>query len=324
MPGPPPHRPAESVAARSRLGRITRRQCLVALAGLAAGCQRDDGTIGKFEMVWGRRGVSEGRFQKPRAMAIDPQDRIYVVDMTARIQVFDTDGRFLHGWQTPAKDAGKPTGLSVARDGRVLVADTHYHRVLVYTADGQLVQTIGGTLGAAPGQFDLVRDAAQDSEGSFYVAESGEYDRIQKFTSDGKPVLQWGGHGSKRGQFALPQTLAIDEEDRIWVADAANHRLQAFDPQGNPVECWGIQGGNPGELRYPYDLAFARDGSIFVCEFGNNRIQRFTRQGRSLGCWGTHGRGEGQLNGPWALVCDSRGRIHVLDTNNHRVQKVRV
>ena len=280
--------------------------------------------MGRLEQVWGRLGVSDGRFQKPRAVAIDDQDRIYVVDMTARIQAFDADGEFLHGWRTPEKEAGKPTGLSVAQDGRILVADTHYSRVLIYAPDGSLLQTIGGTRGEEPGQFDLVRDAVQDSQGHFYVSESGEYDRIQKFTPDGKPLLQWGGHGSQPGQLRLPQSLAVDEEDRIWVADAGNHRIQVFDGGGTVLDAWGTQGGQAGQLYYPYDLVLAPDGLVYVAEFGNHRIQRFTRGGQSRGCWGTYGRQEGQLWDPWGLVRDSRGRIHVLDTKNHRVQKVRV
>ena len=280
--------------------------------------------MGRLEKVWGRRGVSDGRFQKPRAMTIDDRDRIYVVDMTARIQVFNADGEFLHGWRTPEKKTGKPTGLSATKDGRILVADTHYYRVLIYSSDGRLLQTIGGTRGEEPGRFGLVRDAVQDSQGNYYVCESGEYDRIQKFTADGKFLLQWGEPGSQPGQLTLPQSMAVDEEDRIWVADACNHRIQVFDTEGRLLGLWGSQGGRPGQLYYPYDLVLSPDGLVYVSEFGNHRIQRFTRDGQSRGCWGTYGRQEGQLADPWALVRDSRGRIHVLDTKNHRVQKVRV
>jgi DNA-binding beta-propeller fold protein YncE len=280
--------------------------------------------MGRLDKVWGRRGVSDGRFQKPRAMAIDASDRIYVVDMTARIQVFDREGRFLIAWQTPERDNGKPTGLSIANDGRILVADTHYYRVLVYSPTGELVDTIGGVMGQGPGQFGLVTDAVEDSLGNLYVAEYGEYDRIQKFSPDGEFLLQWGGPGSELGRFCRPQSLAVDEDDNIWVADACNHRIQVFDSQGNLIDVWGSQGREPGCLYYPYDLFLAPDGSVFVSEFGNHRVQRFSRDGRSLGCWGTHGRDEGQLSNPWALVRDSEGDIHVLDTNNHRVQKIRI
>ncbi len=288
------------------------------------GCQpqSDRSSLGQFEGIWGSRGISDGRFQKPRAMAIDGEDRIYVVDMTARVQVFDREGCFLRGWSTPDHQFGKPTGISIGIDGRVLVADTHYYQVLIYTPEGRLVQTIGGKKGEGPGEFGLVTDAVQDSTGSFYVAEYGEYDRIQKFSPSGDFVLQWGGHGSEPGQFIRPQNLAIDEKDRIWVADACNHRIQVFDGEGSLLQMLGTQGGASGQLHYPYDLALTEDGTLLVSEFGNHRIQRWDRAGEFLGTWGSHGRGEGQLFNPWALVEDSTGAIHVLDTNNHRVQVV--
>ena len=297
---------------------------LAALALAAPGCWEDPISIGRLDVIWGRGGFSEGRLQKPRAMAIDRNDQIYVVDMTARIQVFDTEGEFLRAWQTPASEAGKPTGLSIDRDGRLLVADTHYYRLLIYSPEGKLVQTIGGSGGQEPGEFGLVTDAVQDSRGNYYIGEYGDFDRIQKFTRDGEFLLQWGGHGSEPGQFARPQSLEIDEHDRIWVVDACNHRIQVFDTEGNLLKMWGTQGGEPGELYFPYDLVLAPDGVVYICEFGNHRVQKFTREGRSLGCWGTHGRGPGELHNPWALVRDSQGRIHVLDTYNHRIQRVKM
>ena len=107
---------------------------------------------GKALHTWGRRGISPGRLQKPRAMAIDANDNIYVVDMTARIQVFDREGRYLRGWQTPAAENGRPTGMSFARDGNLMVADTHYYRILFYTPAGELLEerTLGGVMGYAP------------------------------------------------------------------------------------------------------------------------------------------------------------------------------
>jgi sugar lactone lactonase YvrE len=270
---------------------------------------------GHVEVVWGRKGISPGRLQRPRAMAIDAQDQLYLVDMTARIQVFDRDGNYLRGWQTPASANGRPTGLTIDQDGNLLVADTHYYRVLCYTPDGQLLEdrTLGGTPGNAPGEFGLVTDADRDSAGNLYVAEYGEYDRIQKFAPDGTFLLQWGGHGQEPGQFVRPQNIAIDEQDRVWVADACNHRIQVFDASGSSaklVKIWGEEGTELGKLRYPYDLALDGKGHVYVCEFGNHRVQKFTL--------------DGKLVGYWALVRDSRGCTYVLDTYNHRVQRIRL
>lgn len=289
---------------------------------LTVGCDHSEPSIGRLDLVWGRRGFKEGRFQKPRAITIDDQDQLYIVDMMARIQVFDADGEFIRSWQTPEHDRGRPTGMSIDSKGRLLVADTHYYRVLIYSLQGELLQTIGGTRGNGPGEFGFLTDIAEDSQGCLYVSEYGEYDRIQKFTPEGKYLLEWGGHGSEPGQFLRPQSVLVDEQDRVWVADACNHRIQIFDTRGKLLQMWGTPGSAPGELYYPYGMVFDDDGNLYICEYGNHRVQKFNRAGESLGCWGHEGRGEGELYNPWALVRDHRGRIHVLDSNNHRVQRV--
>ena len=294
---------------------------LVLLLAVAIGCDDDRSSTGRVEKVWGTRGISPGRLQKPRAMTIDADDNLYIVDMTARIQVFDADGNYLRGWQTPVHVAGRPTGLSFDRRGRLLVADTHYFRLLTYSPEGTLIETMGGIPGHGPGEFGLVTDAVEDSSGNLYVSEYGEYDRIQKFAPDGKFLLQWGGHGSEPGQFMRPQNMVMDEHDHLWVADACNHRIQVFDGDGKLLDLWGEEGEEPGQLYYPYDLVFD-DGHLLVCEWGNGRVQKFDRSGKSLGCWGRRGRAPGELDHPWALVRDSQGRIHVLDTQNHRVQRI--
>lgn len=288
----------------------------------------DQGT-GRVKAVWGTHGVSEGRLQKPRAMAISDDDEIYIVDMTARIQVYDRDGNFQRGWRTPISEQGRPTGLSFDNDGNLLVADTHYYRMLVYTPQGDLLtdRILGGTLGNAPGEFGMVTDCVQDSKGNYYIAEYGEYDRIQKFTRDGEFIFQWGGHGAKKGEFVRPQNLAIDANDHIWVADACNHRIQVFDARGKQaklVRCWGEQGEELGKLDYPYDLVLDGKGHVLISEWGNHRVQKFTLDGESVGHWGNMGREQGELHNPWALVRDQRGDVFVLDTYNHRVQRIRL
>jgi streptogramin lyase len=288
-----------------------------------AGCVDSPQAEGTADLVWGQRGITPGRLQKPRAVAIDNQDNLYIVDMTARIQVFDADGNYLRGWKTPESSNGRPSGLSFDRSGQLLVADTHYYRMLIYGPAGEanLANTIGGTMGHGPGEFGFVTDAVQDSLGNYYVAEYGSFDRVQKFSSQGDFILQWGSHGEGLGQFRRPQNMAIDAQDQIWIADACNHRIQVFNGQGELVDHWGNEGAAPGQMYYPYDLVLDGQGHVYVCEYGNHRVQKLTLAGKSVASWGTHGRGPGQLHNPWGLVRDSQGRVHVLDSNNHRVQR---
>lgn len=278
------------------------------------------------DLIIGQRGLSDGRFQKPRAIAIDSGDMIYVVDKTGRIQKFDNEGKFILGWRTPAIDSGKPTGLSIDSDGSIMVADTHYYRFLFYTPDGQLMEdrTIGGTNGPDPGQFAFVTDIARTSSGAYYCGEYGEFDRIHRYTLDGKYVDRMGEHGDGPLQFSRPQSLTVDEEGLLWVADSCNHRIQVIDwrdTKPRSVAILGKQGQAPGEFQYPYGMIFAKDGSLIVSEFGNHRVQRLDREGKPLASWGVAGNLPGELNQPWATGIDSKNRIYVVDSGNNRVQR---
>jgi DNA-binding beta-propeller fold protein YncE len=275
------------------------------------------------EVIWGQRGTQPGDFRRPRAIAIDGQDRLYIVDFTARVQVFDRDGNFLgHCWSTPDYRNGRPSGLSIDRDGNLLLSDSHYHCLRIYSPEGRELRKIGGEAGTGPGQFGYISDAVQDEDGNFYIAEFGENHRISKLDANGKFLKFWGEMGDQQGQFGRLRALVLGPDRFLYVADATNHRIQVFTRDGVLVRCWGEPGSEPGQLSYPYDLAFGPRGDLYVVERGNHRVQKFTPTGESLGCWGGCGRQPGRFNEPWALAVDSHGRVHVVDTENDRVQRI--
>lgn len=318
---------------------LSRRKLLQAMlaasvpASTLTGCVSNAGAS-EPELVWGRRGQSEGRFLKPRAVTIDRMDRLYIVDTTGRIQVFDADGNWIRQWKTPQTKNGRPTGMAIDRgespeQDRLLVADTHYYRMLVFTLEGERLEEaeIGGTSGRKPGEFAFVTDAVSDSEGNYYVGEYGDSDRIQKFDPEGQFVLEWGGTGREPERFVRPQSLVVYDHV-LWVCDACNHRIQAFDLRDSPprlIDIWGTPGSNPGQFHYPYDMVVLPGGDeLLICEYGNQRIQRLTATGEPMAIWGSPGFEPGQLYQPWGLVIDSKERVHILDSNNHRVQRVRI
>jgi len=295
---------------------------------LLTGC---GGSGGVPELVWGKRGVQDGDLVKPRAIAIGPdpahpfRDRLYIVDWTARIQVFDRNGKYLDiTWTTPDYRNGRPSGLSVDARGNVVVSDSHYHCVRVYSPDGTLLKTIGGSPGSEPGQLSYVSDALCDAAGNFYVSEFGDNQRISKFDPEGRFLKCWGSPGSDEGQFARIRAMTLGPDGHLYVADACNHRIQVFTTEGDFVRSFGTPGQGTGELSYPYDVACSKGATpyLYVVEFGNSRVQKFTLDGRSLGCWGGPGRETGQLCSPWALAIDGRGRVHVADSQNDRIQRI--
>lgn len=292
---------------------------VLALLAPLAGCDQrtEQGTAPL--MVFGRTGMGVGEFSYPRAAVADSDGLIYIVDKTARIQCYRADGEIVRFWRTPARDAGKPTGLGVGRDGSVYVADTHYSRVLVYDSQGTLVDQFG-SFGQEPGQFGLPTDVAVGPDDCIYVSEYGLTDRVSKFSAGHEFLLSFGGPDAGSASLRRPQGLLIDADGTVWVADACNHRICHFDANGRSLGAFGRSGSAPGELRFPYSIDLLSDGTFVVAEYGNARVQRFDRGGQSLGIWGTAGRAPGQLAYPWAAVVLPGDRVAVLDSGNNRVQ----
>ncbi|MFH0981312.1 MAG: SMP-30/gluconolactonase/LRE family protein [Planctomycetota bacterium] len=301
----------------------TARLAGVLLAGLvAAGCDppplSDNGVVG----VFGGQGLGPGEFSYPRGITAAPDGTIFVVDKSARIQRFSPEGKFEASWRTPEKQAGKPIGMIVHPDGRLFVADTHYHRVLIYDRDGNLLEQFGRP-GRSDGEFELPTDMAIDADGFIYVSEYNGNDRITKWSPDLRFVKAIGEGPIEGLGLTRPAAIDIDDEQTLWVADACNHRIIRFDREGNVLFCFGVMGREPGEVRYPYDLTVTPQNTIMVCEYGNSRLQWFDKQGRSLAVWGLPGRRLGELSSPWGATLGRGGLIYVVDSLNSRVQIVR-
>jgi len=293
-----------------------------ALAFAASGCSR---LSEQPDLLWGKRGVMPGDFVRPRAIAILPGDRLYIVDFTARIQAYDADGKYLGiTWQSPDFRSGRPSGLDVTRDGNVIVSDSHYSTVRIYSPEGKELYTLGGVQGSEPGQFGYISDAIQDKDGQWFVSEFGANERISKLDSEGKCVGTWGQLGTKPGQFNHIRALALGPDGMLYVADAGNHRIQVFNKEGKYQRSIGEMGDALGQFSYPYDVSFGPHGHLYVVERVNQRVQKLTTDGKALAAWGGPGRAPGKLYSPWALAVDSKDRVHVVDSENHRVQRIRM
>ena len=302
---------------------------LLAAMTLLAGCSGKqpnqaalDSRIFDHAEIIGTRGTAPGQFNKPRSVAVDDHDNLYVVDMTGRVQKFSPRGVFLTEWQMPQTDLGKPKGMCRDRAGRIVVLEPHYSRVNHFSQEGKLVQQ-WGVHGTNAGQMALPRSVAVNSLGEIWVSEYGVTERLQRFSPDGSRCLMTlGSFGEGAGQFNRAEGLGLDARDGVHVADSCNHRIEVFSSAGQWQRTYGHAGRGPGELSYPYDVRVDSEGHEFVCEFGNSRIQIFDSGGHSLEILGGPGIAPGQFSNPWAIALDSLGNLYVADAGNHRVQKL--
>jgi DNA-binding beta-propeller fold protein YncE len=272
--------------------------------------------------IIGSRGTGPGQFNKPRSLALDRDDNLFVVDMTGRVQKFSADGKFLLSWQMPQTDLGKPKGMCRDAAGNIVVLEPHYQRITHFTPGGTIVAQ-WGTHGTNAGELTLPRAVAVDTKGRVIVSEYTLVDRVQKFSPFGKQILMtWGIPGLRPGEFNRAEGLCTDAADRIYVADSCNHRIQVFSPDGELVAIYGRPGRGLGEMSYPYDIAVDHEGRQYVCEFGNSRIQVFDSANRPLEIVGRPGAAPGEFANPWSIAFDSKGNLFVADSQNHRVQKL--
>jgi len=295
---------------------------------LAIGCNAKqkktnfDSKIFSKIKILGSLGTAPGQFVKPRSIAVDLEDNVYVCDMTGRIQKFDNEGNYLLQWQMPQIERGRPKGMTLDHKGNIVVVEPHYSRINHFNKEGQLISQ-WGVHGKKLGQLSFPRAIAIGNDGSAYVSEFQIIERVQKFQLNRKSVLfEIQGAGNAPGQFNRAEGLSLSPEGNLFVADSCNHRIQIFSTNGNFLSSIGKAGTGRGEFSYPYDIKIDKSGNQYVCEFGNSRLTVLNSIGQVIELIGQPGSLPGEFNNPWSLALDSKGNLYVADSQNHRVQKL--
>ena len=134
---------------------------------------------GEYKFSWGSPGIDAGQFIRPHNIAVDDNDRVYVVDREChRIQIFDPQGNFITMWN----NIHRPDSMVLWKDniyvgelngmGGVDDAPGLGHRVSIYDLDGNRICMFGAAEeGEGAGQFIAPHGIAVDSKGDVYVAE---------------------------------------------------------------------------------------------------------------------------------------------------------
>jgi DNA-binding beta-propeller fold protein YncE len=212
---------------------------------------------GNFLRHWGSMGGDPGQFNRPSGLATDVEGNVLVVDsLNNRIQRFDSRGQVLQVWGEAGSAPGQfnfPWGIAVDRQGRIYVADWRNGRVQQLDAAGNHLASFGDR----DGQVRLERPAGVevDSVGNLYVSDYGR-DVVQVYQADGQHLTTLLGDGSmtkwaapyiaadpemsalreqhadevaaQERLFEGPLGLAVDDQDRIIIADCCKHRLQVY------------------------------------------------------------------------------------------------
>lgn len=203
--------------------------------------------------------------------------------------------------------------------------------VVVDPYEGKQVNLVAdrviGSNGTGPGQFQGPRDLVVASDGSLYVADTGNH-RIQHLAQDGTLIHVWGSFAdaaavlAQGGTFNQPWGIALGPDGSVYVADTWNHRIQKFTASGEFVKMWGVfdQSEAPNAFWGPRDVAVDAQGRVFVTDTGNKRVSVYDADGNFLTRFGSEGLAPGQFDENVGLALSSTGQIYVTDTWNQRIQ----
>ncbi len=268
---------------------------------------------------WGKAGAAPGQFNKPKGIAIAPNDAgLYVADSgNHRIQKFDLDGNSLLLWGdqgTAPAQFNEPSGIAVGPDGMVYVADLWNARIQKFDSEGKFITQWD----AGDGRFYGPRDVGVSPKNEVFVADTGNK-RIMVYSSDGQFLRKWGSGGKQQGQFDEPVGLAISSGNEVFVADTVNQRVQVFDDMGTFKRQWAVLGWDD-RYTQPY-LALDSRGTVFASDAVQNVIHRFLPDGSAVTRFGSKGTAPGQMDRAVGIAVDSQDNVYIADTDNNRIQK---
>lgn len=199
----------------------------------------------------------------------------------------------------------------------------------------------------------LFRDGAQSGfsdpfgvavaiDGTVYVADAGESNRVRKIATDGNVTTFAGGNeGFSDGpttsaSFNTPSGLALGADGSLFVADTGNNRIRKItrDGQVSTVAGNGKAGHADGpasqaEFNGPIGIAVDKSGNIYIADAYNDRIRMIGTDGQvsTVAGHGTPGYADGDRNTalfdtPCGIVVANDNSLIVADTGNRRLRKI--
>uniref|UniRef100_A0A182YFK2 B box-type domain-containing protein n=2 Tax=Neocellia TaxID=44535 RepID=A0A182YFK2_ANOST len=216
----------------------------------------------------------------------------------------------------------RPWGITVDKDGQILVADRRNNRVQIFYPDGTFKLKFGSK-GTANGQFDLPAGICTDGQGRIIVVDKDNH-RVQVFSAGGLFLLKFGCYGKECGQFQYPWDVAVNTKGEILVTDSRNHRIQLFSPDGLFISRYSFDGVNHSRylkgLTTPRGACFTPQGDIIISDFENHRLLLIDATlSKVLAAKGHEGSAVHEFSRPSGICCDDDGRVIVADSKNQRV-----
>jgi len=254
---------------------------------------------------------------------------------------------------------GQPFGVEFGPDGGLYICEVGNHRIRRLDLETRELTTVAGTGEegysgdsgpAISAQLNQPYEVRFDGDGNLYFVEMRNHIVRRVDAADGTitTVAGTGEHGFNAEEgvatsvlLSHPHSIALDDQDNLYIADIGNHRIRRVDLQRGVLET--IAG--TGEKEMPRHLQTARGNPIVGPRalFVDGRTMWIAlREGHSVwkldldtgllshvagtGEKGYSGDGgaalEAMFNGPKGIAVDPDGNVVVVDTENQVIRRI--
>jgi DNA-binding beta-propeller fold protein YncE len=167
---------------------------------------------------------------KVTSIAIDPQDRLYLLDI-AGLRVLrvlsdgtlDADWALLTSLSEQARREVVLGSVTATADGLLLPVSS-LGMVYRYNEDGEHIRTYGYK-GSTTGELSFPASAAETGNGLITVLDKQRF-VVVCYAPDGRLIGEFGGRGHSPGWFYYPTYIATDGGDQVYVSQIFNNRIQ--------------------------------------------------------------------------------------------------
>ncbi len=305
------------------------------------------GSEGKLLKVYGSEGKGEDQFSGPRGVAINKSSgNVYVVDSgNERIEELNSEGKYVGVFGKEGSAQGQlknPAGDAVDASGNVWVADSANNRIDEFSATGTFVAAFGWGVNNGKAEFQSCTSSCRvglsgSGNGEFgnpqgivvagttiYVVDYGN-NRVQKLSTSGAYIGQFGSKGTGNGQLEQPEGVTVDAgSGDIYVANYEGDRVEEFSPTGTWVRNVGSYGGGSGQLSGPEGLAVSSSGALWVADDGNHRMEAWELASPAPvfgSTFGNTGSESEKLSNPAGEAVDSHGNLWVASAYGNSVKE---
>ncbi|MCG8328782.1 MAG: T9SS type A sorting domain-containing protein [Chitinophagales bacterium] len=306
--------------------------------------------------------ADEARFSGPEQTAVDQEGNVYVCDLFNHVirkidlngEVTTFAGSGIEGDQLGQKETAqfyKPSGITFDDSGNLYVVDKNNNKIKVIRPNGMVEWVAGsGQAGYADGSvesamFNQPTYICIDEFNNLYLAGNND-NRIRKIDLSTQTVSTFAGSGIQALQdgvgtsasFFLPQGIAIDQDNNIYVGDRNNNAIRKITPDqvvttlaGNGGAGFADGPGEQAKFNGPKGLTVDSAGNVYVADRLNFVVRKIDTEGVVSTIAGTPGI-SGYLDGEYStgnligravnVICFQDQSLLVSDWTNETIRKL--